>query len=243
MFRNFKFLAISQLMILCLSPLAHSSIFGEETAVLLNMLSNQLVELQRLSESVGIAKDQQKYLLDINEGIQKTTAQIHTLEIVIERAKGLNPTAIKSLSDLNEAIDQMKGMAGSLDQLVQLKLALSDEAVSSAALQSDTSYTMGQEMVKVGKSLHEESAGASPGRAQQITAAASSSQMVASGVQLQTLAQMVQLQAISLDLQKSQIERQLTQERDRNAYIRQSLTGKTTDPKKVTMKKKRGALP
>jgi hypothetical protein len=60
---------------------------------------------------------------------------------------------------------------------------------------------------------------ASPGRAAQITASAESSQMLSQGVMLQTMAQMTQLQAMNLELQKSEIERNLYSERNRRRVL------------------------
>jgi hypothetical protein len=207
--------------------LSYASIFGEETAVLIQMAGTQLKELSHLAESVGIAKDQRDFLIQINDGVDKTVQQIQSIESIVERAQGVDPTAIRNLTQLNDAIDNTKSISNDVQELLSLKMYLCDEAIEEAGLQSDTTYKTGQEMEDLGSRLSEESKTASPGRAQQISASASSAQMLAMGVELQTLAQMSQLLAMSLDLQKAQIQRDLHIEKSKRAYLRQALTGKS----------------
>jgi hypothetical protein len=202
---------------------AHA-LFGSETFVLMEVVSNQVMELQRLAESVGIAKDQANLLVQINEGVQQTTRQIRALESIIERAQGVNPTSVQSLSEINATLETTRALSNDVQELVSVKLALCDQAVEQAGIQSDTAYVMGQEMVSVGSQLAKESESASPGRAQQISASASSAQMLAKGVELQTLSQISQLLAMNLELQKAQLDRTLRQEQSREGYLKAALT-------------------
>ena len=111
---------------------------------------------------------------------------------------------------------------------LMIKIALTDETISQASVQSETAYLMGQEMIKVGGSLSQESHSASPGRAAQITAAANSSSMLSEGVQLQTLAHIAQLQTMSLELQKSQMEQDLQASDERQRLYQERLTRPST---------------
>lgn len=221
--------------------IAHASMFGEETPVLLEMVANQLTELQHLSESVGIAKNQIQMIYDINEGVQKVVSQIKALQSIIDRAQGIDPTSIRSLSDINRTIDDMRMMSSEIQDLLIVKMVLCNEAVEEASLQSDTAYKMGQELANTGAELAAESKTASPGRAGQITASASAAQMMAMGVELQTMAQMSQLLAFSLDLQKSQMEKELKTTGMRNSYLKASLTGSgdVERPKKAVYARRR----
>lgn len=205
---------------------SYASMFGEETAVLLEVVSNQLAELGKLAESIGIAKDQKDLLMQINEGVQKSTSQIRSLESIIERAQGVDPTSIRGLADINRTLGDMNYLSSEIQELLVVKMFLCDQAIEEAGLQSDTAYKMGQELTKLGTELSSESKLASPGRAQQITASASTAQTLAMGVELQTLAQIAQLMAMSLDLQKSQMERDLKLESTRKSYLKHMLTGK-----------------
>ena len=232
-------------LVLLVSIGAQASIFGEETAVLIGIASNQLTELAKLAEHIGVSKQQRDLLIQLNEGVNQTVEQINSIEKIIERAQGLDPTSMQSLSDINRAITGLRLFSGEIQELLGLKLLLCDEAVESASVQSDTAYKMGQEMEHVGSQLAIQSQSASPGRAQQITASAASAQMLATGVQLQTMAQISQLLAFNLDLQKSQMQRELQLERTRQAYMQTALKrnpGPLTESLRSSQKlsKKRG---
>ena len=206
-----------------------ASIFGEETAVLLQVVSNQLTELQRLTENVGIAKSQMQLLYKINDGVQQATAQIQAIQSIIDRAQGIDPGSIRDLSALNRHIEEMSTVSSQINDLIVVKLFLCDEAVDEAGLQSDTAYKMGQELIQTGAELAKESEFASPGRAQQITASAAAAQMLAAGVELQTMSQMSQLLGLSLDLQKTQMQRDMKGDLDRKSYFKAALSGKADD--------------
>jgi len=200
------------------------ALFGEELAPLLQLVSGQVTEIERLTQTVGAAKDQVKLLQDLNEGIDRTISQIRSVEQIMQRAKGLDPSSVRSVSDLNDLLARAKQTRKQVDDLMVAKLMIADQAITQSALQSDTSYKMGQEMVGVGSQLAVESQSASPGRASQISAASGSAQMLAQGVQLQTLAQMVQLQALTLEFHKAQLQRELDADRARNAVFETSLS-------------------
>jgi hypothetical protein len=108
-----------------------------------------------------------------------------------------------------------------LAALLAIRNEMADQAITQSALQSDTAYRMGQEMVASGSDLARESQTASPGRAAQISASAQSAQMLSQGVELQTLAQIAQLQALQLDFQKAQAS-QLASESDQRQKAFQS---------------------
>jgi hypothetical protein len=200
-------------------PGARASIFGEETAVLLQVVANQVSELNKLADEVGISRENRDLLEEINQGVDQSVRQIEAIQSIVDRAQGLDPSGIRDLSDLNRVIEQVKDLSADTVAVLSLKLGLCDQSISQSAIQSDTAYKMGQEMVGVGSQLAQESRAASPGRASQISAAAASSQMLASGVQLQTLAHLVQLQALSLDLQKSAVARSSQNDQAQRAYL------------------------
>src|SRR3989344_3796908 len=92
----------------CVSGNAHASLFGEETLVLMQIVANQLTELKHLAENVGIQKNQIELLYEINEGVQKSTQQITSLQSIIDRSQGVDPTSVKNLSEINRNIEDMK---------------------------------------------------------------------------------------------------------------------------------------
>lgn len=216
----FRFIALS---FLILVPVNGYSFFGTEIAPLLQLVSGQVQQIKQLADQVGVAKEQQELLIRLNEGIGQVVDQIQTLQTIVERAKGLDPREVKSLSDLNDLLARAKQTQAMLLEMQAARVNLANQAIAQGSLQSDTAYKMGQEMVGVGSRLAVESETASPGRAHQITAAASSAQMLSQGVQLQTLSQLVQLQALSLEFQKAEAEKELQGEQLRRNQFQRGL--------------------
>jgi hypothetical protein len=201
---------------LCFLWSAQSYAFmGTELGPLLQLVSGQVRELERLAENVGVAKDQLKMLQDLNEGIDRTVNQIQSLQTIVERSQGMDPTSVQSLSDLNDLLERAQGTKGLVEDMIGVKIQLANQAISRSSTQSETAYLMGQEMVATGSQLASESQNASPGRAAQISAAAESAQMLSQGIQLQTLAQVAELQALLLEFQKSQLQKEA---KDREVY-------------------------
>jgi hypothetical protein len=225
-----KRLLIPVLFVALVAREVQASIFGEEMGPLLQLVAGQVQEISALAEQLGVAKDQQETLLKLNQGINDTVGQIQSIQALMERAKGLDPSSVRSLSDLNDLLFRANQVKVQLNDLLKLKINLTNQAIGASALQSDTAYRMGQEMTIVGSSLARESEQASPGRAAQITAASNSAQMLAKGVELQTLAQLLQIQAMNLDLQKAQIERDLENERARREMYEKQLGKKREKP-------------
>lgn len=194
---------------------AEASIFGEENIALMKLVMGQITELEKLSEAVGIAKENRNLLLEINEGINRVTDQLDAIDEIVRRAGRLNPSAIGKISDITNLINDAKSISRDLDSLIAAKLLLADEAIVSSGLQSETAYAVGHEMIKSGSRFSSEARTASPGRAAQISAAASSAQMMATGTLLQTISQLTQLQAIDLEFKKSEMQRLNRNERER----------------------------
>lgn len=201
---------LKRISLVCLL-LSRSSIafLGTELGPLLQLVAGQVQEIEKLAETVGVAKDQREILIKLNHGIDETISQIQSIQSIIDRAQGLDPRSIRTISELNQYLGRLKEAKRSIDDVLLIKVEASKFAVDSAALQSETTYLMGQEMIATGANLAQESRSASPGRAAQIQAASSSAQMLAKGVELQTLAQIAQLQALSLELERSKLEREI----------------------------------
>lgn len=214
-------------LMLLVSFTAEASMFGEENISLLKLVVGQIEEIKTMAEQLDVAKDQTKFLSDLNEGIEKVINQIESIQSIIERAKGLDPTNVRSISDLNDLLRKAKNTKVRIEELMLLRSRFAGLAIEQSALQSDTSYKMGQEMIQTGSSLSEESKSASPGRAAQITAATGAAQMLAQGVQLQTLSHLIQLQAMSLELQRTQIERDASTSAARQQFFNTQLETRT----------------
>jgi len=218
-----RYVAVISVSVLLL-PYSALAFLGTELGPLLQLVSGQITEIEKLSESINATRDQTKTLRELNDGIDQAVTQIRNLQAIIERTQGLDPRSVNSLSDLNDLLDRANQTKQTIDDMMQSKVELADQAIAGSALQSDTAYRMGQEMVVTGSQLSAESQSASPGRANQIAASAGSAQMLATGVELQTLAQLVQLQAMTLDFQKGQVAREIQNDKIRRAAYERQLT-------------------
>jgi hypothetical protein len=205
---------------------AQASLFGEENVPLFKLVLGQIVELERLGAMLQIAKEQRELMEQVNAGVHRTLQQIEAIEEILRRAQGLDPRNIRRISDLNEAVHEVKELKRRAQEVLTARLAITDHAVSQSGLQAETAYTMGQEMIRVGSDLSRESAQASPGRASQISAAAQTSQTISNGVVLQTLAHIAQLQAMGLELQKAEIEHRLVEAQSQSEFYRTQLAVK-----------------
>lgn len=203
-----------------------ASIFGEENIPLMKLVIGQIIELEKLAAALEVAKEQRDLIEQVNAGVNRTIAQIEAIEEILTRAQGLDPRNIRRLSDLTQAIQEVRDLKRRAQDVLATKLAITNNAIAQSGLQAETAYTMGQEMIQVGSNLSRESASASPGRAAQIAASAQSAQTLSQGVALQTLAHIAQLQALTLDLHKSQLEARLMESQTQGDYFRAQLMGK-----------------
>lgn len=212
-----KYLLIS---FVILFPFRSFAIFGTEMVPLMKLVAGQVLELERLSKIAGASSDQITALKTLNSGIDRTVNQIDAIQAIIDRSQGVDPTSIRSITELNDYLERLGSLKEYADQMMEIRIQAASVAIAQSAVQGDTAYKMGQEMIGTGSVLAQESRQASPGRATQIEAASSSAQMMAKGIELQTMSQLVQLQALSLDLQRSQIEKDLQQRRlSRSVFI------------------------
>ena len=218
------------------------AILGLEIGPMLQLVAGQVKEIEHLTEQVGIAKENRDLLIALNRGIDRTVDQIQSIQTIVERAQGLDPSAIRSISDLNEFLSRVREARRSMDELMGIRLEAARVAIAQSALQGETAYVMGQEMIVTGGSLARESEQASPGRAQQIAAASGSAQMLGSGVGLQTLAQIAQLQAMQLELQRAQLESTLEERRQSRAFFERELSAQRSGKGARTPKPNRGLM-
>ncbi|MCM0604478.1 MAG: hypothetical protein KA715_00135 [Xanthomonadaceae bacterium] len=198
--------------------------FGAEEIQLAQMITNQLTELKTLTELVGVSSQQTQVLLEINSGVEKTIQTLRTLESLVKRAEGVSTKPIQNLSELNSAISEAKMIKEELITILNLKLSLIDQSVAEAAIQSDTSNRMGQEMIKLGNYYSGEVQSASPGRAAQLSAANLTHHTLSLGVMMQTLAQIAQIQAMQLDLMKNAASRDINAQVSQRTILSRQLS-------------------
>ena len=193
----------------------------------MKLVIGQIMELERLGETLEIAKDERELLGRINEGVNRTLNQIESIEEIILRAQRLDPKDIRRIADLNMLLEDLKDLKSRTSEILETKVIIVDHALFQSALQAETAYTMGQEMVKVGSNFTHESRSASPGRAAcNNNAAAAGAQTLSNGVLLQTLSHLTELQALSLELQKSKLEQELLTSKKRSETFKLGILGR-----------------
>ena len=220
-------IVISALISLALSTPSRASIFGEENIALMKLVVGQIVELERLAAALEVAKEQRDLWEQINAGVNRTMSQIEAIEEILTRAQGLDPRNIRRISELTDAIIEVRELKRRAQDIQNTRILIANNAIAQSGLQAETAYTMGQEMIRTGTDLSREAASASPGRSAQITATAQSAQTLSSGVALQTLSHIAQLQALSLEFQKSQAEARLIENQTQSDYFRSQLVTKS----------------
>jgi hypothetical protein len=204
------------LLLLSLTPSeVDASMFGEENVPLYKLVMGQILELEKLAEALNIAKEDRAFLLEINDGINRVTSQLESIEEIVKRAEKLDPKSIRRISDITNLINDAKSLDRDINALLQAELLLTESAVRASSLQSETAYSVGKELIVTGSSLSREARTASPGRAAQISAAAGTSQMLAMGTLLQTISHLTEIETISLELKKSELQQNLRIEQDR----------------------------
>lgn len=219
-------IAISALVLLVLASSARASIFGEENIALMKLVVGQIVELEKLAAALEVAKEQRDLIEQINAGVNRTIAQIEAIEEILNRAQGLDPRNIRRISELTDAILEVRELKRRAQDIQNTRILIANNAIAQSGLQAETAYTMGQEMIRTGTDLSREATSASPGRSAQITATAQSAQTLSSGVVLQTLSHIAQLQAVSLEFQKAQAESRLIENQSQSDYFRSQLLTK-----------------
>lgn len=201
-----------------------ASIFGEENVPLYKLVFGQIAELEKLAEALNVAKENRDLLREINDGITRVTDQLNAIEDIVRRAKSLDPASVRSLSDLTRLINDTKSISRDLDSILEARLTLTQEAIEKSALQTETAYLVGQEMISAGARISAESKVASPGRAAQLSASAASAQMMGTGTLLQTIAHLTSIQTIELEMRKGEIEREKRtsdeQKKATNAFLK-----------------------
>lgn len=223
---NFSFskqIAFFTFLFLSITSDVRASLFGEENVPLMKLVIGQIIELEKLASALEVAKEQRDLFEQVNAGVNRTLDQIAAIEEILNRARGLDPRNIRRVSELTDAIYEVKELKRRAQDILSTRILIANNAIAQSGLQAETAYTMGQEMIQAGSYYSREAAGASPGRAAQITASAESAQILSNGVALQTLSHIAQLQALSLDLQKSQLEAHLLETKSQSDYFKSQL--------------------
>lgn len=179
---------ILSLSLLTYSP-AKASIFGEETAVLIEILANAVKQLTELKALLDNGKDTLNLIQDINRGINDSLNLARTVY------PNIDPGIYKDWQNASDAILKLQTIYGAVTNSPELKVQTdTDQNVAEAVALNNEIYKYTQGIDELGEAIKEFSHETSPGGAQKLTAQTL-------GVMLQVLNQTLRTQATGLKLQ------------------------------------------
>ncbi len=185
-----------------MSPPSKASIFGEETAVLLEILANALKQLTELKALVDNGKDQINLIKDINRGINDSLNLARTIY------PNIDPGIYKDWNNASDALGKLQSIYGIVTQSPDAKIySDTDQNVAEAVALNNDVYKYTQNIDELGEAIKEFSHEVSPGGAQKLTAQTM-------GVMLQVMNQSLRTQATGLKLQAQTMAVQNKKEKD-----------------------------
>ena len=168
---------------------AKASIFGEETAVLIEILANAIKQLTELKSIVDNGKDTLSFLQDINRGINDSLRMAETYGIRVD------PGIYKELRQIDQATRAIEALYGAV---TESKLATvqrnTDQTVAEAVSFNNELNEYAKKLDTIGEEIKMYSHQVSPGGAQKLTAQSL-------GVMIHVLNQQMRAQGQGLKLQ------------------------------------------
>lgn len=205
-------LSLFMSMVLILSPIkSKASIFGEETAVLLQILSNAITQLAQLRMILQESQDSLNLMRDINRGINDSLALAQTLGI------NLGPRLYAELKKYQDIMGKVESVYGVVvDSPLAEVQKNSDQAVVEAVSLNNSLYEYTEKLDLIGEEIKRYSHEVSPGGAAKLTAQSL-------GVMIHVMNQQLRAQATGLKLQAQTLAADNMKEKDRTAqYLRES---------------------
>lgn len=198
-----SFFLISQLFFT--SP-AHSSIFGEETAVLAQILANAVQQLAQLKNILDTGRDNVNLVRDINRGINDSLNLIRTI------SPNTDPGLYKDWEKVSDALTKLETIYGiaidSHDNRVQKD---TDQSIAEAVSLNNSVYKYTKMIDEIGELIKSQSHSVSPGGAAKLTAQSLGVMLNLQNEMLRTQATGLKLQAQTLALQNRKDKEQTRQ--------------------------------
>lgn len=180
---------------------SRASIFGEETAVLVQILANAIQQLAQLRQIMDNGQDTLGLMRDINRGINDSLQMMETSGLVKDAG------VYKDLKQVQEALAAMGVVYGvavpSQDQQVQQD---TDQGVAEAISLNNAMYDYARDVDDLGETIKQYSHDVSPGGAQKLTAQTL-------GVMLHVMNQGLRVQSTGLKLQAQSLALQNKKEK------------------------------
>ena len=168
---------------------ARASIFGEETAVLVQILANAIKQLTELKAIVDNGKDTLSFLQDINRGINDSLRMAETFGLRVD------PGLYKDLKRIDQATRAIEELYGAVtDSKLATVQRNTDQTVAEAVSFNNELSEYANKLDTIGEEIKMYSHQVSPGGAQKLTAQSL-------GVMIHVLNQQMRAQGQGLKLQ------------------------------------------
>ena len=200
-----KFLAILIFLQFGFIGNARASIFGEETAVLIEILVNAIKKLTELKSIVDNGKDTLSLLQEINRGINDSLRMAETFGLRID------PGLYKDLRQIDEATRAIENLYGAVtDSKLATVQRNTDQTVAEAVSFNNELNEYAKKLDVIGEEIKMYSHQVSPGGAQKLTAQSL-------GVMIHVLYQQMRAQGQGLKLQAQALAITNKKEKDSTA--------------------------
>ena len=172
---------------------ARADFWGGDIPILLEILANAVKQLTQLQQALGTARSQLDFIRQVNRGINDS------IRLIRGTYPAFNPKLYEDWDRIQKAIAGVTDVYGpvpdSRDQRVQTD---ADQSVAEAITLNNQLAKYSRDVETLSEQLRNASSSASPGRAQQITAASLASLISLTNQGLRTQATGLKLQAQSL---------------------------------------------
>ena len=200
-----RIVTISLAALMIWTPQAKASIFGEETAVLIQILTQNIKQLIELQQILKNGRENLDLLREINRGINDSLNLIRTISPYVD--PGMYGE-LKKVEDVLKSFGLVFGtVVNSPDAPAQRSV---DTAVAEAITMNNGIYDYTAEIDKIGEEIKSYSHTVSPGGAAKLTAQSM-------GVMLHVMNQQLRAQGMLLKLQAQGLAQSNKHEKDRTA--------------------------
>lgn len=181
---------------------AKASMFGEETAVLIEILANAIKQLTELKAIVDNGKDTLTFMKDINRGINDSLNLVRTVY------PNIDPGLYKDWQNVDDGLKKLQTIYGIVTNSPDARIYQdTDTQVAEAVSLNNDIYKYTKNIDELSEVIKDFSHDVSPGGAQKLTAQTL-------GVMLQVMNQTLRTQATGLKLQAQSMAVQNKKEKD-----------------------------
>lgn len=189
---------------------ARGDIFGGDTLILAQILSNAVQQLIQLQQMLQNGRDSLALIRDINRGINDSLSMAATMGLNID------PGLYKNWNNLQNALHGVQQVYGTVPESLQKTIQTHvDQNVAEAIALNNNLYSYSKDLDQVGEQIKMYSHSVSPGGAQKLTAESL-------GVMINVMNQSLRAQATSLKLQAQSLALQNAKDKEQTKLVNES---------------------